>query len=79
MNMSRRNAPPQSMQMIYILGIAGEPKPDEPKPEGPISIHSTDSFASIYGLGYNKDNRWTFAGKKPTPLKEPKVNIFPET
>ena len=63
-------------EMIYNL--VGDPEIIDEKDKTPDnqSIQSEESFASIYGLGYNKEHQWSLAGKKPTPKKEPTVRFF---
>lgn len=67
-------------EMIYILGL--EKEIVRPHVEGghPV-VHDeevmsvrTKSDVSIFGLGYDAHNKWTFSGKKATP-HVPKVKI----
>ena len=68
-------------EMIYILGLKKEKV--RPQVEGgdivipDVEVMSvrTKSDVSIFGLGYDAHNRWTFSGRKATP-HTPKVNLF---
>ena len=51
-------------ELIYILGI--EAVGEHPSPSNPdrISLLSADDI-SVFGLGHDDENRWTFSGRLP--------------
>ena len=68
-------------EMIYILGLEKEIARPQVERGHPVTSNSevvsvrTKSDVSIFGLGYDAHNRWTFSGRKATP-KEHKVNAI---
>lgn len=58
-------------EMIYILGLENEKRPAADGIEATPSVVSVDSARSIFGIGHDDFQRWTFAGRKPQPLAEP--------
>ena len=56
-------------ELIYILGIVAEGEKTSVRRSDRISVTSADEI-SIFGLGHDDDNHWTFSGRIPT--NEPK-------
>ena len=71
-------------ELIYILGL--EPAPKRLDGEGredplaaPIPLpQDTESVESIYGFGHDKEEQWTYAGKRPKAQTKESVENPPE-
>ena len=67
-------------ETIYILGLGMEL-------ERPVCLGSesevveasrSSSMVSIFGFGYDDDNKWTFAGRRPLPREDPEMEDVEE-
>ena len=65
-------------EMIYILGLEKQivrPQVHPVVSDKEVMSVRTKSDVSIFGLGYDAHNRWTFSGRKAMP-HTPKVYLF---